>query len=1302
MSRRHVKGRLSAQAGFVRWLLFLCWAILLPLGAVAQTPADANKPLRIAIDRAYSPYSLIGPTGEAAGLAVEIWRAWGKATNTPVTFVPFGWEDTLDALRNGSVDVHFGMFKNASRAEWADFAEPIHQVHTALYFRAEDRPVPLKKLDGEKVATWAASFQHQFLKDKYPGIDTVVPSGDDQLILMLLRGDVRAILIEVPSVEADLAALGIRGVLARSEESLFANYVQPAVRKGEGELLERINAGFRAIPPAQLHALEKKWMSNPADLYFAGAGGEIEFTPEEEAWLAANPVTKLAVTTFIRPVDILDEAGNYRGLNADLIALLNKKLGINIVPEFFDKWGGVVEAAMTGSVDGAFSLSITPEREKSVLFTKPYAFDPIIAVVPRARDDVASWNDLGGKTVTVVKGASIIEEIQDLLGDGVLVEVESEVDGLKAIAFGTADVHVSWLLPYGNAQRANPIDGLKIALTRNSEGGTLRIGVHKDRPQLLSILRKGLNAISREELTSVRNKWLFAGPGADDGPKIELTREEAAWIAAHPEITLAATPDWPPFEFRTDAGVYKGITAAVARLAAARAGLSIKPVFEPWEEELQMLRRGELDLAPGLYQTKEREEFLLFTRPFIDFYDAIYTQADRDDIHTMADLSGKTISAERGYAAAENVKANYPGIKVISVISTLEALKLVSSGQVDAYIGNQVVAEHLININLLQNVTSAGFYSRDPTFLAMAVPKDRPLLRDIMDKALAAMTETERRAIMVDYLGTEEMKRSGIQLTQAERAWLKEHSVIRLGDDFAWAPFSFMNADGQFSGIAAGYAGAISERTGIEFKPQPGLTWKQVLEKIKAGAIDVLPAVAWTAQREEFLNFTKPYISLPIVVATRKDGVFVDSLDDLAGLKVGVVDGYVAQDILSRDRPALEYVAVPTLAAGLEALENRKLDAFVDNLGSISYEIDKRKFDNIKIAAPTKYRFELAFAVRKDWPQLAMILDKALESISEQERAAIKNTWMAVELKFGLDLKTVLLWALPIGIGAAAIIIVILLWNRRMGAEISHRKKAESELSSALDVITESIDYAANIQRAVLVGKDMLTATTDDHLILWEPRDVVGGDIYWCHIWGDGILVVLADCTGHGVPGAFMTLLSTGALDRAMADVPPGKVGDLVQRMHQVIQITLNQHGPQGDSDDGLELGACFIHAEMDKLTFAGARFPLFIVADGEVREIKGTRKGIGYRGISQTQVFKETEIDIRPDMAFYMSSDGFLEQVGGDRRRMFGKKRFKALLTDLQAVPLGEQKERLMQALHNHQGRERRRDDVSVLAFRV
>jgi len=268
--------------------------------------------------------------------------------------------------------------------------------------------------------------------------------------------------------------------------------------------------------------------------------------------------------------------------------------------------------------------------------------------------------------------------------------------------------------------------------------------------------------------------------------------------------------------------------------------------------------------------------------------------------------------------------------------------------------------------------------------------------------------------------------------------------------------------------------------------------------------------------------------------------------------------------------------------------------------------------------------------------------------------------------------------------------------------DISERKEAERKLQDAYNIISESIQYAGNIQQAVLTGEDMIAATMSDHFVLWEPRDVVGGDIYWCHLWGDGILVILADCTGHGVPGAFMTLISTGALDRAMAEIPPGKVSDLIQRMHQIIQITLNQHGGHGESNDGLELGACFLEPDFGHLVFSGARFSLFLVNGGGVEEIKGTKQGLGYRGIAANQVYAETKFDLSPGMSFYMSSDGLIEQVGGGNRRMFGKKRFKRLIERIQDFSMSDQKTKIFETLADYQGEEARRDDISVIGFRV
>ncbi len=269
--------------------------------------------------------------------------------------------------------------------------------------------------------------------------------------------------------------------------------------------------------------------------------------------------------------------------------------------------------------------------------------------------------------------------------------------------------------------------------------------------------------------------------------------------------------------------------------------------------------------------------------------------------------------------------------------------------------------------------------------------------------------------------------------------------------------------------------------------------------------------------------------------------------------------------------------------------------------------------------------------------------------------------------------------------------------------DITERKKAEEKLKNAFKIITESIDYAAHIQRSILPPKNQLSNVFSDYFIIWEPRDKVGGDIYWCPSWGRGQLIILADCTGHGVPGAFVTLIATGALERALEVVPVGDVACLLHRMHQHVQLSLGQQ-EEDDTlhDDGLELGLCYIDPDKSRVTFSGARFSLFYLQDGETKEIKGDKAGIGYRLTPLDAQFTSQTIDIKEITSFYLTSDGLIDQIGGPRRRMFGKKRFRSLLEKIQHLPMDEQKAAIVQELADYQGTEIRRDDVSVIGFKI
>jgi PAS domain S-box-containing protein len=293
---------------------------------------------------------------------------------------------------------------------------------------------------------------------------------------------------------------------------------------------------------------------------------------------------------------------------------------------------------------------------------------------------------------------------------------------------------------------------------------------------------------------------------------------------------------------------------------------------------------------------------------------------------------------------------------------------------------------------------------------------------------------------------------AAIRLTADEREWLARHRDIRLGVDVARPPFEYVDEKGAYTGISAEFIAAAAKRLGIAVVPQTGMKWTEAMEKVKVGEIDVIPKVTPSAAREKFLIFTKPYTTYPSVIVTRKDRL-AGGLDDLRGLKVGVNKGQIIESNLERDHPELSLVPYPDIETGLRALATGKCDAFIDNLGAVAYTIETVGLPNLRIAASTPYTHDLAIGVRKDWPLLASALDKALDSITDQEKTEIKNRWLALKYEAGTNWRIVG----PIGAALLAIIAFVLVWNRRLGRAIRERERSERKIKAMSQAVDDAL-----------------------------------------------------------------------------------------------------------------------------------------------------------------------------------------------------------------------------------------------------
>jgi PAS domain S-box-containing protein len=268
-------------------------------------------------------------------------------------------------------------------------------------------------------------------------------------------------------------------------------------------------------------------------------------------------------------------------------------------------------------------------------------------------------------------------------------------------------------------------------------------------------------------------------------------------------------------------------------------------------------------------------------------------------------------------------------------------------------------------------------------------------------------------------------------------------------------------------------------------------------------------------------------------------------------------------------------------------------------------------------------------------------------------------------------------------------------------SDLTELKENEERVEKAHRLILESLRYASRIQSAMLPARQAFATAMRDYFLIWEPRDIVGGDFFWFHRSDPGFFIMVGDCTGHGVPGAFMTLIACGLLDRHLRTLKKPSPGLLLSMLHRDLQALLGQdQGRDGETNDGFEAGICLVSDVERRLVFAGAHFSLWRARHGAIEEIKGDRVGIGFRRLPGDVPFSDTELELAPDDAFYMTTDGLIEQIGGASHRSFGRKRFVDIVTKQRGGSMAEQREALAAAFAEHQGEERRRDDVTVLGF--
>lgn len=309
-----------------------------------------------------------------------------------------------------------------------------------------------------------------------------------------------------------------------------------------------------------------------------------------------------------------------------------------------------------------------------------------------------------------------------------------------------------------------------------------------------------------------------------------------------------------------------------------------------------------------------------------------------------------------------------------------------------------------------------------------------------------------------------------LELTAAEQAWLDAHPVIRVGIDKHFSPYEWLDEDGQYLGIAADHMKLLEQRLGVDFEfVRANNSWAEVLDAARKGEVDIVSCVVRTKERDTYLNFSKPYLSSVAVIISEQSRGYIGSLDRLSGKTVAIHKGHYTDEILQADYPDIRVIHTANIQQALQMVATGRADAFVGDATAAGYAMKQEGLLNLSFAGQIAYHSEFRVGVLHRHAELSSIIDKALNSITKAEYAAIYDHWHGLQIPPGIGLKKLAIY------GSAGLFLILLFayWNYRLriskkafrGSEEAHRQ-SEKRFKNLVDT-TNGIVWEADAESFV-------------------------------------------------------------------------------------------------------------------------------------------------------------------------------------------------------------------------------------------
>lgn len=764
---------------------------------------------------------------------------------------------------------------------------------------------------------------------------------------------------------------------------------------------------------------------------------EVDLTPAEDAWIQDHPTASIGVVADNEPYSFFRN-GTTMGWTLDVLKRIEVATGLRFAPRM-GAWPEIYGTFRAGGLDAIADISLTPARQDVITFTEPYhqrrtmVFQNLDHPLPAP----VTVEALAEKRVGAIRDIYYADALREAGIEPVAYDTYRDL--MAALAFGWIDAAIAAELTgnffarengFSNVAPAGPLALAEVAL-EDFRLGVLTIDGDRDRQMLAGILAKAVASLPAEDLAAITQRWLSYRTGRTLalGP-LRLLPEEQTFVAETPPLKIGFMSDYEPFSFLAE-GNGQGFAVDLAHEISAATGLAMTPVYDNWVNLLDKFRKGELDILANMSRTSEREAFTLFSREYHRIPNAVFVRSGFGPYRGLETLEDKKVGIARGIYYADALAKRLPG--VVTFGTQEEILEALSTGDVDAAImalsnGNAIIRRRgLINIEIGGEFLMDGVERED---LRFGVSPRHPLARTIIDRAMSAMSAARWNALETRWLGPSlaGFSRQRPNLTSDERAFLDKKGVVDVCVDPKAPPYTALDEDGEFTGVAAQVMDRLSERGNFQWRAVPVEIWGLDQNDTLAEDCDVLPFVTDAVAQNEDWSFSLPYLTLPMAVAGGLDQPYVDTLGDLEGKRVGVAPGGSSVRDLERRYPKVVLVKMESEAAALKGVQRGELDAVLGTLPSLGYLLASSNADDIMIAGRIAEDWRAAIATRTDEPMLGTVFAKLLSSLEEDEVQAILNREMLVRIERRVDYTRLL----QLGMVALVVLALVVYWNRKL------------------------------------------------------------------------------------------------------------------------------------------------------------------------------------------------------------------------------------------------------------------------------